>query len=114
MRLAQVFFKGILAGDLKETDRGTYTFQYDQSYLDRKFSQPISLTLPLHAAAYQSPTMFPFFDGLIPEGWLLDLAVRNWKLDPRDRMGLLLEACGDCIGAVHLKPANGILHDQPK
>jgi serine/threonine-protein kinase HipA len=52
--------------------------------------------------------MFAFFDGLIPEGWLLDLAVRNWKLDPRDRMGLLLEACRDCIGAVHIQSVNEV------
>ncbi len=108
MRQAQVFYKGILAGSLKETEAGTYRFQYDQAYLERKSPQPVSLTLPLQAEAYESSTMFPFFDGLIPEGWLLDLAVRNWKLDPRDRMGILLEACGDCIGAVHLKPANAV------
>ena len=37
---------------------------------------------------------------MIPEGWLLDIAGRNWKLDPRDRMGLLLVCCKECIGAV--------------
>jgi serine/threonine-protein kinase HipA len=49
--------------------------------------------------AYSNNTMLPFFDGLIPEGWLLDVAQQNWKLDPRDRMGLLLSCCRDCIGA---------------
>jgi serine/threonine-protein kinase HipA len=47
--------------------------------------------------------MIPFFDGLIPEGWLLDITVKNWKLDTRDRMGLLLTACKDCIGAVSIE-----------
>jgi serine/threonine-protein kinase HipA len=108
MRRAQVFYKGILAGSLQETESGKYRFHYDQSYLDRTDPQPVSITLPLQAEAFDSPTMFPFFDGLIPEGWLLDLAVRNWKLDPRDRMGLLLEACGDCVGAVHVKAVDGI------
>jgi HipA N-terminal domain len=46
--------------------------------------------------------MFPFFDGLIPEGWLLELAEHNWKLNARDRMGLLLACCKDCIGAVSI------------
>jgi len=41
---------------------------------------------------------------LIPEGWLLAVAERNWKLDPRDRMGLLLNCCRDCIGAVSVHP----------
>jgi len=47
--------------------------------------------------------LFSFFDGLIPEGWLLDIAEKNWKLDPRDRMGLLLACCRDCIGAVSIE-----------
>jgi len=49
---------------------------------------------------YVSKTMIPFFDGLIPEGWLLDIVEKNWKISPRDRMGLLLACCKDCIGAV--------------
>jgi serine/threonine-protein kinase HipA len=44
--------------------------------------------------------MLPFFDGLIPEGWLLQIAVENWKLNPRDRMSLLLTLCRDCIGDI--------------
>ena len=47
--------------------------------------------------------MFPFFDGLIPEGWLLDIAQKNWKLNPRDRMEILLKTCHDCIGAVSIE-----------
>ena len=48
--------------------------------------------------------MIPFFDGLIPEGWLLDITVKNWKVNPNDRMELLLIACKDCIGAVSIEP----------
>ena len=47
--------------------------------------------------------MFPFFDGLIPEGWMLNLALDNWKLDYKDRIGLLLTCCGDTIGAVRIE-----------
>ena len=47
--------------------------------------------------------LFPFFDGLIPEGWLLEIAVDSWKLDQNDRMGLLLACCRDCIGAASVR-----------
>ncbi|NBV98183.1 MAG: hypothetical protein EBR67_01570 [Proteobacteria bacterium] len=53
---------------------------------------------------HDSSVLFPFFDGLIPEGWLLNIAERNWKLNPRDRMGLLMACCLDCIGAVSINP----------
>ena len=49
-----------------------------------------------------SNVLFPFFDGLIPEGWLLQIVTRNWKIDQSDRFGLLLVACKDCIGAVRI------------
>lgn len=51
---------------------------------------------------YSSEDLFPFFDGLIPEGWLLDLAQKNWKISKNDRMALLLTTCQDCIGATHV------------
>ena len=52
---------------------------------------------------YESAVLFPFFDGLIPEGWLLDIASRNWKLDKNDRFGLLIACCRDCIGDVSVR-----------
>jgi serine/threonine-protein kinase HipA len=64
------------------------------------------LTLPLKEQPYTSKILFPFFDGFIPEGWLLDIAQNNWKLNPRDRMGLLMACCKDCIGAVSVHPLN--------
>lgn len=53
--------------------------------------------------AYESNTLFSFFDGLIPEGWLLNVVTHNWKLDRRDRFGLLLVACRDTIGNVTIR-----------
>ena len=62
--------------------------------------------MPLREESFQSNTLHPFFDGLIPEGWLLDIAQKNWKIDARDRMALLLACCRDCIGAVSIEPLN--------
>ncbi len=103
MRKANVYMEKKLAGMLIEDEDG-YSFAYDQEYL-QSGSKPVSLTLPLQSEPFQSKTMIPFFDGLIPEGWLLDIAQKNWKLNERDRMGLLLVCCRDCIGAVSIEPA---------
>jgi serine/threonine-protein kinase HipA len=99
MRKASIFFGDDLAGKLVEDEEG-YTFFYDTNYLNAQNTEPVSLTLPLSDKPYKSQVLFPFFDGLIPEGWLLDIAEKNWKLNERDRMGLLLACCKDCIGAV--------------
>jgi serine/threonine-protein kinase HipA len=104
MRKADVYIKDILAGQLSETEDG-YQFIYDPDYLKMPGAEAVSLTLPLLAKRYISSVLFPFFDGLIPEGWLLEVAEKNWKLNPRDRMGLLLACCRDCIGAVSIVEA---------
>jgi len=102
MKKAEVYMYDKLAGSLIEDEDG-FHFEYDQSYLRADDAEPISLTLPLADKVYDSKVMVPFFDGLIPEGWLLDIAQKNWKLNPRDRMEILLKTCHDCIGAVSIK-----------
>jgi|SRR5258706_5801191 len=99
MRKANIIMNDRPAGQLKETTEG-YEFTYDPAYLKSDGAEAISLTIPLTDKPIKSQIMFPFFDGLIPEGWLLEVAEKNWKLNPRDRMGLLLACCRDCIGAV--------------
>ncbi len=101
MRQAQVFYKNEIAGMLSESDEG-YLFQYNAEYLANTQSKPVSLTLPLQQKAYSSKVLFPFFDGLIPEGWLLKIALENWKVNQNDRFGLLLTLCRDTIGCVSI------------
>ena len=103
-REGKVYVQDQFAGLIRETDQG-YEFLYDQDYLAKENALPVSLTLPLREEVYVSNTLFPFFDGLIPEGWLLDVVERNWKVDGRDRFGLMLVACRDCIGDVRIEVA---------
>lgn len=100
-RNAYVYVRNVFAGVLSETDSG-YRFAYDKDYLRLENASAVSLTLPLRDEPYNSGTLFPFFDGLIPEGWLLGVVSRNWKIDTKDRFGLLLVACKDGIGNVSI------------
>lgn len=103
MKQANVFYKEQLAGILTENDRG-YEFRYLSEYLLSDSAKAISLTLPLQEGIYTNPVLFPFFDGLIPEGWLLDVALQNTDISILDRMSLLMTCCKDCIGAVSVVP----------
>lgn len=102
LRTAYVYVRDMFAGTLEETDFG-YSFSYDEGYLNMGNATAVSLTLPLSSDEYKSQVLFPFFDGLIPEGWLLDVVSRNWKIDMNDRFGLLLVACKDSIGNVSIR-----------
>ena len=97
-RKAEVRLFGKVAGFLTEDESG-YTFKYSADYLKVSDAIPVSLLLPLQSEPFFNRVLFPFFDGLIPEGWLLEIAEKNWKIDARDRMGLLLACCWDCIEA---------------
>ena len=103
MRQGRIFSNGAVAGIITEDENG-YSFVYDKEYLNAPDAQPVSLTLPLREEPYVNNVMFSFFDGLIPEGWMLNIAERNWKINRRDRMGLLLTCCRDCIGNVSVAP----------
>lgn len=101
IRSGRVFLKNVYCGTIYENADG-YFFQYDENHLKNKEAKPVSLTMPLQEEPYHRKTLFAFFDGLIPEGWLLDIAEKNWKVNHRDRMALLLSCCKDCIGDVSI------------
>jgi len=84
-------------------DEDGYWFRYLEEYIENPVHGAISQTFPVRPEPYYNSLMLlPFFDGLIPEGWLLNLAVKNWKINEKDRMELLLTVCKDCIGAVSI------------
>lgn len=101
LRKGTVMFKNALAGVIEETGSG-YRFTYDPVCLAD--GKPIAVALPARAEPYESATLFPFFKGLLPEGWFREVVCQTLKIDPQDDFGLLVKACGDCIGAVWIKP----------
>jgi serine/threonine-protein kinase HipA len=103
-RRAIVRLDGQPIGELVETERGT-RFTYDAAWLSTGGAVPISLTLPLRAEPYEWPSLHPFFENLLPEGWLLALATTKLKIAPDDAFGLLLATCADCVGAAEVVPA---------
>jgi serine/threonine-protein kinase HipA len=104
MRQATIKYNNIPAGILKELDSGGYEFLYNENYTINHPKLFITFQMPVQTHAYTSKRLFPFFDGLIPEGWLLDIALESWKINKNDRMGLLLACCQNVIGAVSVHP----------
>ncbi len=67
MRKAAIKIEDRLAGWLTQDEQG-YHFVYDKAYIAQPDARPVSLTLPVQEAAFNANILFPFFDGLIPEG----------------------------------------------
>ena len=110
MRKALVKYNDTDAGILLETDEGLYQFTYNESYVHQYPELFITFSMPVRIQPYVSTRLFPFFDGLIPEGWLLNIASESWKINKNDRMGLLLATGKNCIGAVSVHQINTKVH----
>ncbi len=113
---AEITNHGSHVGTLEESDERDYHFTYDATNKGFPAPESVSVTLPSSALPYQADRLFGFFDGLIPEGWLLNITSHQWKIDKNDRMRLLLAVCGDCIGSVAVQsevrePVEAVIND---
>ncbi|MDR0645662.1 MAG: HipA N-terminal domain-containing protein [Elusimicrobiota bacterium] len=100
MRKVKVFYKNDFAGILEETENG-FKFAYDDDFKRKK--TPLSVSLPLGGSPFISAKMFPFFEGLLPEGWYLDIISAKYKIDKQDTFGIMLATFGDTVGAVRIE-----------
>ena len=101
-----VGLSGQRVGLLEETTDGS-RFTYDRAWLEQGDALPISLAMPLRAEPYESKGLHPFFENLLPEGWLLEISTAKLKISKDDAFGLLLATCADCVGAVEIRPDGG-------
>jgi serine/threonine-protein kinase HipA len=102
-RTGIVLISGKPVGIIEEGD-GTTSFTYSAEWLARPDAVPISLTLPLRSEPYINSGLHPFFENLLPEGWLLEVFSKKLKISKDDPFRLLIATCGDCIGAVEIAP----------
>ena len=99
MRKAAVFVNQVNAGIFEELENGKYQFTYSSDY----YGPPVSLTMPLAKIQYEFDKFPPFFDGLLPEGVLLEALLRKSKLDKNDFFGQLLRVGHDVVGVVTIE-----------
>ena len=93
-----------VVGVLDRVDSENYVFNYEVSWLESKFPQPLSLTLPLQEGTFPSAATKAFFANLLPEGQLRDHLASKSRISPDDDFALLVQLAGDCAGAISLYP----------
>lgn len=73
---------------------------FEIKYFPTYSGQPISLTLPFEVETYTFKSFPAFFDGLLPEGIMLEVLLKKYKLDADDYFSQLLTVGADLVGAV--------------
>jgi len=101
MRKANVYMHGIPAGTLAEIAKGK---AWEFAYLKTYSGPPISLTMPVEDRIFSFREFPPFFEGLLPEGIMLEGMLRQLKIDRKDYFSQLLATGEDLVGAVTVKP----------
>lgn len=96
---ARIRINGLPAGVLEKFSADKYRFTYDTQYK----GAAVSLTMPTNNPVYEFNTFPSFFEGLLPEGVMLDALLRKYKLDKKDYFGQLLKVGHDVIGAVTIE-----------
>jgi len=96
VKKAEISVKNIPAGILEEISIGRYRFTYYKNYS----GDPVSFTIPVKYESYEYSEFPPFFDGLLPEGVMLEALLRQLKIDRKDSFAQLCAVGGDMIGAV--------------
>lgn len=97
MRKAKVFVNGVLAGTLEEVVKGKkYVFAYEETFL----GPSVSLTMPMNQRIYEFDRFPPFFEGLLPEGMMLESLLKRAKIDRDDFFKQLVTVGKDLVGNV--------------
>jgi serine/threonine-protein kinase HipA len=99
MRRAIVLVHGNRAGVLTEVSAAEYYFEYDENYE----GEAVSLTMPLNHKKYDYQSFPPFFEGLLPEGVMLEGLLRIAKIDKKDYFSQLIATGNDLVGSVTVK-----------
>lgn len=100
MRRAKVYNHNILSGELIEIEKNkSYQFVYSKEYSE----DPISLTIPLDKREYFFDEFPSFFEGLLPEGVMLDNLLRTAKIDENDLFSQLVYVGQDLVGSLTIE-----------
>jgi serine/threonine-protein kinase HipA len=99
MKKAIIFVHGKRAGILSENTTKGYEFIYDDNYV----GEPVSLTMPMTAKTYSFAKFPSFFEGLLPEGIMLEGLLKIGKIDKNDYFAQLIATGNDLVGAVTVK-----------
>ncbi|MBI3211577.1 MAG: HipA N-terminal domain-containing protein [Simkania negevensis] len=102
MKKARVFVDGELAGVLEEIKRSK---QYRFTYLKDYKGPAVSLTMPTDQEVHEFDQFPSFFEGLLPEGVMLESLLRHAKLDQHDMLGQLIVVGQDLVGNVTVEAA---------
>ena len=100
LKQADVLVNGVLAGRLHELERGK---KYRFVYLDGYQGDSISLEIPRAIQVWEFDRLPPFFEGVLPEGMMLEALLKLRKIDRDDYMSQLIAVGRDLVGNITLK-----------
>ncbi len=108
VRTACVYYNDILAGYLLQNSRG-YVFFYNSEYAASR-NPSIALNMPKKKRLFRLPYLFPFFQGLLPEGANKAFYCECFGIKSTDKFAMLLTLANhETIGAVTVREKKSLM-----
>ena len=104
MRVLDVWWDGLLVGQLTQDRYGELGFAYSPDWLQSIGAPSLSASLPKRAKPFNRRECRPFFGGLLPEESQRDAAAQALGVSPGNDFALLDRLGGDVAGALQLLP----------
>jgi serine/threonine-protein kinase HipA len=102
MKRAKISVNGIYAGDLLEIVKGK---EYQFTYREKYDGGAVSLTMPVSQNIYIFDRFPPFFEGLLPEGPMLEALLKKKKIDADDYFEQLMQVGKEMVGNISAERA---------
>ena len=108
-----VYLNGERTGTLKQNDDGLMQFSYNQTWLEKTDSMPLSRSLPLKNEVFSGKKVRAFFAGILPEEQPRKRIAEILGISDTNDFAMLEKIGGECAGAVSLLP-EGVALTDPK
>jgi serine/threonine-protein kinase HipA len=95
-----VYLNKRFVGEVRRKN-GDFIFEYDPSYATDPEAIALSISLPKNQM-HTFQKLFPFFEGLLTEGWLKKIQEKTQQIDERDSFTRLLNNGKELMGAVSI------------
>jgi serine/threonine-protein kinase HipA len=103
--ILEIWVDDICAAEIKVTPSMGFTLAYTAAWLAYEKNYPFSLHLPLNNQTLAGAEVKNFFENLLPEGSILEVAASTHNLSKHDTFGLLAKIGRDVAGAMLIMPS---------
>ncbi len=102
-RILEILMDGRFMGELRMSQSGSLSYEYDKTYANEQGATPLSLSMPLGQSRHGNHVVRPFLEGLLPDNPLAIQAMSTrYQVSAQSPFALLEHVGHDVAGALQI------------